>query len=145
MPTKKLTETGRQRKAAGAGKRGPLPGFRERAQEREKADKLAAKALAKARAANQERIIEEALHILEEIAHCVRAARELGPQLSLRERFAAMSSGDRENPAKLHGDMLRDFAHRRGLSRSALASLPDEKIRTELRYITQRQYEAEAA
>jgi hypothetical protein len=141
----KLTETGRQRKAAGAGKRGPLPGFRERAQAAEKQAARDAKALAKARKLNQERIIDEAIQILSEIAMCVKEARELGPKMSLRERFAAMSAGDRENPAKLHGDMLRDYAFRRGLAKSAVATLSDEKIRTELRYITQRQYEAEAA
>lgn len=56
-----------------------------------------------------------------------------------------MSAADRENPEKLTGDLLRAFAHRRGLSRSALEDMSDEKIRTELRYITHRQYEEREA
>lgn len=56
-----------------------------------------------------------------------------------------LSSGDRENPSKLTGQALRELAHRRGLAKSILADMSDEKIRTELRYITHRQYGEEDA
>ena len=54
-----------------------------------------------------------------------------------------MSASDRENPAKLTGADLRKLAHQRGLARSSLESMSDEKIREQLRYIVQRQYEDE--
>lgn len=52
-----------------------------------------------------------------------------------------LSASDRENPDKLSGQALRDLAHRRGIAKSILPTLSDEKIRTELRYATYRQYE----
>lgn len=52
-----------------------------------------------------------------------------------------MTTADRENPSKLTGDALKALAHRRGLAKSLLATMSDEKIRTELRYITHRQYD----
>jgi len=52
-----------------------------------------------------------------------------------------VSSADRENPDKLTGAALRELAHRRGLSRSAVATMAESKIRTELRYLAYRQYE----
>jgi hypothetical protein len=55
---------------------------------------------------------------------------------------AVLSAADRENPDKLTGEALHALAHRRGLARSAIERLSDEKIRTELRYLTYRQYEA---
>lgn len=51
------------------------------------------------------------------------------------------SATDRENPDKLTGQDLRDLAHRRGLAKSSLASMPDDKIRRELKFITYRQYD----
>jgi hypothetical protein len=48
---------------------------------------------------------------------------------------------DRENPDKISGDDLKALAHRRGIAKSLLSSMTDEKIRTELRYITHRQYD----
>lgn len=48
---------------------------------------------------------------------------------------------DRENPDKLAGEALRVLAHRRGLARSSLPSMSDEKIREQLRLITYSQYE----
>lgn len=57
----------------------------------------------------------------------------------------ALSSTDLENPDKLDGEPLRELAYRRGLSRSALTDMSDEKIRRELRFITHRQYEEEVA
>ena len=41
----------------------------------------------------------------------------------------------------LTGEPLRQLAHRRGLAKSTLTSMSDEKIREQLRYITHRQYE----
>lgn len=55
--------------------------------------------------------------------------------------LAALSAADRENPDKLTGEPLRALAHRRGLSRSSLVTMSDEKIREQLRYITHRQYD----
>jgi hypothetical protein len=50
----------------------------------------------------------------------------------------------RENPVMLSGEALRDLAHRRGLARSDLAVMSDEKIRGQLRYATYRQYDDDA-
>lgn len=58
---------------------------------------------------------------------------------------AALSPADRENPGKLSGEALRELAHRRGLAKSSLADMTDEKIREQLRYIVQRQYEDDPA
>jgi hypothetical protein len=54
---------------------------------------------------------------------------------------AVLSAQDRENPQKLTGEALRQLAHRRGLARSQLVTMSDEKIREQLRYITYNQYE----
>ena len=48
---------------------------------------------------------------------------------------------DRDFPNRLCGDALRELAHQRGLARSSLDSMTDTKIREQLRYILQRQYE----
>lgn len=56
-----------------------------------------------------------------------------------------LSAQDRENPGKLTGEALRALAHRRGLSRSEVSRMSDEKIREQLRYMTHRQYEADDA
>lgn len=53
---------------------------------------------------------------------------------------AILSASDRENPDKLTGEDLRALAHRRGVSRSESASMSDDKLRMQLRYITHRQY-----
>lgn len=53
----------------------------------------------------------------------------------------ALSAADRENPEKLSGSALHELAHRRGLARSDIAKMDDEKIRTQLRYLTYRQYD----
>lgn len=74
-----------------------------------------------------------------------------GPQkgfkLKAKQGGAAtpLSSADRENPNKLTGEALQNFAHARGLSRSELVGMADEKIRTQLLYITNRQYSEEVA
>lgn len=55
-----------------------------------------------------------------------------------------LSAADRENPDKLSGDALRALAHRRGLARSTLPTMSDDKIREQLRYMTYSQYESDA-
>jgi phage/plasmid primase-like uncharacterized protein len=55
--------------------------------------------------------------------------------------FMPTTHADRENPDKISGDDLKALAHRRGIAKSLLSSMTDEKIRTELRYITHRQYD----
>jgi len=57
--------------------------------------------------------------------------------------LSALSAQDRENPDKLSGQALKALAHRRGLAKSTLDTMSDEKIRTQLRYITHRQYDNE--
>lgn len=57
------------------------------------------------------------------------------------EKTAAPSAADRENPAKLHGQELRDLAHRRGIALSTLCFMSDAKIREQLLYINYRQYD----
>ena len=54
-----------------------------------------------------------------------------------------LSAADRENPEKLSGSDLRELAHRRGLARSELERMDDDKIRVQLRYLAQRQYHDE--
>lgn len=68
---------------------------------------------------------------------------EAGP--SLISPDPVLSAQDRENPAKLSGQALRDLAHRRGLSRSESERLSDDKIREQLRYVNYRQYESDNA
>ena len=48
---------------------------------------------------------------------------------------------DRDFPNRVSGDALRELAHQRGLARSSLDGMTDTKIREQLRYILQRQYE----
>lgn len=55
----------------------------------------------------------------------------------------ALSAADRENPEKLSGSDLRVLAHRRGLARSDIERMDDDTIRTQLRYVTHRQYDDE--
>lgn len=56
-----------------------------------------------------------------------------------------LSAADRENPDKLTGEPLRALAHRRGVARSESENMPDDKLRMQLRYITNRQYADESA
>ena len=56
-----------------------------------------------------------------------------------------LSAADRENPEKLSGSDLRALARRRGLARSEVERMDDEKIRIQLRYLTHRQYDDEVA
>lgn len=55
----------------------------------------------------------------------------------------ALSAADRENPERLSGSDLRSLAHKRGLSRSEVERMDDDKIRMQLRYLTFRQYHDE--
>lgn len=57
-----------------------------------------------------------------------------------QEEAVVLNAADRENPDKLSGDALRQLAHKRGIARSTLPTMTDEKIRTELRYLAHRQY-----
>ena len=59
---------------------------------------------------------------------------------SVSEAFPVRAT-DRDFPNRLSGDALRELAHQRGLARSSLDSMTDTKIREQLRYILQRQYE----
>lgn len=68
------------------------------------------------------------------------ARREARAAAMVAQPSAILSASDRENPDKLTGEDLRALAHRRGVSRSESASMSDEKLRMQLRYITQRQY-----
>lgn len=52
-----------------------------------------------------------------------------------------LSAADRENPERLSGEPLRKLAHTRGMARSDLDKMSDEKIRQQLRYIVARQYQ----
>jgi len=52
-----------------------------------------------------------------------------------------LSASDRENPSKLSGADLRELGYRRGLSRSEMADMSDEKVREQLKYLVHRQYE----
>ena len=61
------------------------------------------------------------------------------PELS--EAPAVMSAADRENPQKISGEALRELAHRRGMARSEVEIMSDERIRVQMRYIVARQYE----
>lgn len=47
----------------------------------------------------------------------------------------------RENPNKLAGEALKALAHRRGLSRSSLETMDDDKIRVQLKYLAYQQYD----
>jgi len=54
---------------------------------------------------------------------------------------APLRAADRDFPNRLSGEALRELAYRRGLARSSLSGMSDAKIREQLRYILQRQYE----
>lgn len=56
-----------------------------------------------------------------------------------------LSTADRNNPAKLAGDDLKKLAHNRGMSKSEMVGMSDDRIRTQLKYLTYRQYDAAEA
>lgn len=101
------------------GKRGPQPGFKK------------ARAAQAAAPSSASAVIKPAAPAKKVAAKTVAPAAEP----------IVLNAADRENPNKLTGQALRDLAHRRGMAKSILADMPDEKIRMELRYITGRQYE----
>ncbi len=72
-----------------------------------------------------------------------KAAAKAAPAVAPAAAEAAppMSAQDRENPAKLSGEALKALAHRRGMARSSMADMSDEKIRVQLKYLTYRQYD----
>jgi len=65
------------------------------------------------------------------------------PEAEPSPQPGALPAHARENPALLVGDELRALAHRRGLARSDLVRMSDDKIREQLKYLTYRQYEDE--
>lgn len=60
---------------------------------------------------------------------------EAGPDLT------TLSAGDRENPDKLWGQVLRDFAHRMGIAKSMMSGWTDAKVRDQIRIYLRRRYE----
>jgi hypothetical protein len=73
------------------------------------------------------------------------AGQDDASQAPQRAATPILSAADRENPEKLTGEELRALAHRRGVSRSEAAAMSDDKLRMQLRYITNRQYAEESA
>lgn len=51
-----------------------------------------------------------------------------------------MSACDREDPRKLYGQALRNFAHARGIARSEMTDWTDEKVREQAKIVAYRQY-----
>lgn len=62
--------------------------------------------------------------------------------MPVQEPQRVLSAADRENPAKLSGEALRNLGHSRGLARSLMEGMDDEKVRRELSFVIARQYEA---
>jgi hypothetical protein len=57
---------------------------------------------------------------------------------------ASVPAYHREHPDKLTGQALRDLGHRKGMAKSELASMSDEKIRLQIRYIDYRRASEDA-
>lgn len=57
---------------------------------------------------------------------------------SQHSALAELPTHHRENPDKLTGDDLRALAHRHGMAKSDLATMSDEKIRDQLKYLAYR-------
>lgn len=51
---------------------------------------------------------------------------------------SALPAHHREHPDMLTGDALKALAHRQGLAKSQLATMSDEKIREQLKYLAYR-------
>jgi hypothetical protein len=63
------------------------------------------------------------------------------PAPRAEQDLSVMSAADREDPRKLHGQALRDFAHARGAaSRSDMEAWSDEKVREQVLMKIRRQY-----
>ena len=71
----------------------------------------------------------------------VQKRRAATPSAAPAEEHRVLSAADRENPDKLTGEPLRKLAHSRGMAKSDLERMSDEKIREQMRYIAHRQYE----
>ena len=70
---------------------------------------------------------------------CVDSAAKLAPEPQATP--APVRATDRDFPNRLSGEALHELAHQRSLARSSLPGMTDAKIREQLRYILQRQYE----
>lgn len=82
--------------------------------------------------------------IADEVERLRKADADAAAAAAAAERpvdFEFLSHADRNNPEKLHGTHLREFAHRQGLSWSEIGRCSDHKIREQLRYIAYRRYE----
>lgn len=55
--------------------------------------------------------------------------------------YSALSAAQREDPERLQGEDLRRLAFQRGISRSEIGRMSDDKLRMQLRYATYRQYD----
>ncbi len=51
---------------------------------------------------------------------------------------ASVPAYHREHPDKISGQALRDLAHKKGMAKSELADMSDDKIRTQIKYIDYR-------
>lgn len=125
------------------GKRGPKPGFKKAREASASAPssapdtpipKVAAKKAPAKKAAAKKAPVKD----LAQPASSVPIDKPVDPVPEAEQ--VPITAADRENPNKLTGQALRELAHRRGMARSVLADMPEEKIRMELRYITHRQY-----
>lgn len=117
------------------GLRGPKPGWK------------ASKAAVKRAAVNKARREKRAAAKLQAKA----APPEAVPTHALTVMEAApadhavVNEWQRDNPRFLSGDKLKRFANERGIPKSELATMSDEKIREQLRYVVARRYEDENA
>ncbi len=50
----------------------------------------------------------------------------------------------REHPDKISGQALRDLAHKKGMAKSEVANMSDDKIRIQLKYIDYRRASEDA-
>lgn len=60
------------------------------------------------------------------------------PKEKAQTATADLPAHHREHPDKLSGDSLRVLAHRHGMAKSELATMSDEKIRDQLKYLAYR-------
>ena len=128
------------------GKRGPKPGFKKARAAAEAARKGAATPLSSIGAAQENAppvAIAPVAAIVPPPAPPAPAVDTPKRRKTPAEILATMPACDRENPEKLKGEVLRALAFRRGIARSQLEGMSDDKIRTQLRYITHRQYDEE--
>jgi hypothetical protein len=56
-----------------------------------------------------------------------------------------LTAAEAANPAYLTGDDLRALAYRRGMSKSEMTGMSDERVREQLKYLTYRRHEEEQA